>query len=556
MERLMRESWTFALIAALIVTSRLVASPTSSLASTDFVIQGTVTDSVGIPLRAALIKATANGKSLSVFSDARGHYAIIAAPAVYDVEAFFPGFHRKRTQLGRGANDPLNFALRRGVDIRDLTSADVQRLVPQVPDAEILRAGCTGCHSLDFVSHGAGWTAQQWREFLPTMTARLGYFYPFKKSEAAWAQYSAALEKHFGPKSKYFGDGTPIPAAMIVRPHVPDEVLKATYTAWQMPGAPQTMPHSVVTDSEGNSWISGNDTQTNAVMKFDPRTEAFTKFPIPTPAAVPHTPCIGKDGTVYMTLIRGGEVKMVSLDPKTNEMQEHRFAGTEAGPGNCRVDPDGNLWFRAEDLAGNILKYDVSTGQFSLHSIRMPPAYPPGSRILKAVAAGDPEPKVTGFYDVAIDSKGRVWEAPSTMGLLIRYDPKTTKTDWFNPPVSGYRGAFVDANDDLWVAAPWSHKVVRVNGKTGEYKLLATPTQYGEGYGMVVDKRRGYLWMADSGANTLTRITLKNREMIEFPLPTPGTHLRLGLGIDDKGRVWFPEFFHSALVVLDPHYGD
>jgi hypothetical protein len=102
MERLMRESWTFALIAALIVTSRLVASPTSSLASTDFVIQGTVTDSVGIPLRAALIKATANGKSLSVFSDARGHYAIIAAPAVYDVEAFFPGFHRKRTQLGRG----------------------------------------------------------------------------------------------------------------------------------------------------------------------------------------------------------------------------------------------------------------------------------------------------------------------------------------------------------------------------------------------------------------------------------------------------------------------
>jgi streptogramin lyase len=130
------------------------------------------------------------------------------------------------------------------------------------------------------------------------------------------------------------------------------------------------------------------------------------------------------------------------------------------------------------------------------------------------------------------------------------------KTEWFSPPVSGYRGAFVDANDDLWVAAPWSHKVVRVNGKTGKYKVLSTPTQYGEGYGMVVDKRRGYLWMGDSGANTLTRINLKTEQMVEFPLPTPSTHHRLGLGIDDKGRVWFPEFFHSALVVLDPHYDD
>ena len=101
---------------------------------------------------------------------------------------------------------------------------------------------------------------------------------------------TAELERWFGPNGQYFGPkATPPTPEQLQRPKLAAEVSKATFQEFRLPN-PRSMPHSLTVDANGQVWLAGWDSATNAVLRFDPAARSST-ITGADGDAVPHTPC-------------------------------------------------------------------------------------------------------------------------------------------------------------------------------------------------------------------------------------------------------------------------
>jgi virginiamycin B lyase len=64
---------------------------------------------------------------------------------------------------------------------------------------------------------------------------------------------------------------------------------------WRVPGA-RPQPYSVYVDDEDQVWLS--DFGANSLVRFDPRTEQFTSFPLPAQGAAVRQ-LLGRPGEVW-----------------------------------------------------------------------------------------------------------------------------------------------------------------------------------------------------------------------------------------------------------------
>ena len=153
-----------------------------------------------------------------------------------------------------------------------LTGADVDLLIPDDPHSNLLKSTCINCHALDVMLRRRGYTAAQWRAYVETpMAERIGRG-KFNASEAEWKVLTSELERWFGPKGQYFG---PECRAAEARAAAASEARRrrssrATFQEYRLPN-PRSMPHSLTVDANGQVWIAGWDSATNAVLRFDPR---------------------------------------------------------------------------------------------------------------------------------------------------------------------------------------------------------------------------------------------------------------------------------------------
>jgi streptogramin lyase len=70
-------------------------------------------------------------------------------------------------------------------------------------------------------------------------------------------------------------------------------------------------------------------------------------------------------------------------------------------------------------------------------------------------------------------------------------------------------------------------------------------------YSVFADRKRGHIWITDFAGNRLTRFDPRTETFVEYPLPHNESYPRF-LSIDDKGRIWFAEWWNSRLGVMDP----
>jgi streptogramin lyase len=529
-----------------------------SVAAPPPAIRGTVTDELGKPIRGALVTATAGDRSVSVFTQQNGSYEISIPGGNYDVSADAYGFGTETRTIGDRAkgNTNANFRLKPAWDITHLSGAEIENLLPDNAQTRLIRGACTDCHNLDVITRKRGQTPAEWRNFLPQMPRdRLAL--PQSWDSAMFAAFGNAVGQYFGPSATFLGPNSERPPAnVIMHKDISDETLSAEFKEYTVP-TDKAMVHSIMVDSKGEfAWFSEFDYQSNKVGRFNIEKEKFDEYAVPTPRSAPHTGLIGKDGRFWVALDGSNAAKLAAVDRTTGKITEYEWPEKKLlNDRTLAMDRAGNFWL-AGSANDELWSFDVETKQFKAWKFPIPQDYPEDSLGAWLKVPGQPHsPVYAASYHVAVDSKGIVWFSQLRLGTLVSLDPSSGKTRTYKPPdTPSIRGILVDGEDNIWFCGFHGHKIGVLNPITGEIKEFQPPTPNATPYGMVQDRKTGYIWFSDLNGNNITRFDPTRKEFIEYPIPTRAAAPRF-IGIDPKGRVWFGEFFTGKIGVLDPEGG-
>lgn len=516
-------------------------------------IKGKVTDDSGKPVCGAVVTATdTSKKTISGYSQKDGQYSITVPGGNYEVAVEAFGFSVRRDKKDTTRRENLNFVLSPLWDVTRLSGAELEQLVPNDAEGRLLKYTCQQCHDFATVVRRRGQTAEEWRNFLPNMAkGRAGGARQPVFSDAQLNALSKALGKYFGPDSVFSPDAAPPTRDQVRHAYISDVALSATITEWLIPNGADAFANSIRVDSKrGIAWFTEGAIST--IGRFDIKAEKFTQF---TSAPNPHTPAIAADGRAWVTLQNGmgqnaTQPNLAVIDPDTNQITNYKYAGGR--PHTPIVSRDGRVW-----LSGSpgIWMFDPETQQFKQYLFPLPARAPEYSLLSWEHVPGEPELKPEGFtYHLGEDSTGNIWGASYEMGMIVRLDPKTGETKEFFPPHTvNSRGMVVDQHDNVWMAAEYDHKLVKLDPKTGVFKMYQPPSQGSYPYGIVEDKKTGYIWFGDKTAYTLTRFDPKTERFVEYRLPGyPAIPRFIDVDSED-GKVWFTDFWNGKIGVLDPN---
>ena len=514
------------------------------VAASDAVIHGLVTDSAGKPIRGAMTKATAGGKTVARFTQADGRYQIALPPGSYTLTVEAYGFAPKRTIVESTQAGEMNFSLRPKLDLARLTSAELETLLPDDPPTRFIKGACVTCHSFGTIRRRSGYTASQWQSFIPVMT--LGRLPAPSFPPVILTTLTQALEKDFGPNATYFGpDSDPPKPEQVKHADLSESVLAATIREYMSPTGLDSMPHSILVDASGDVWFGERGLRANKITRFEVGPETFDEYPAPHP----HTGVLGKDGLIWMTLTNGPD--LASVDPNTGKVTMYDIPNRKFGTHTLAVDLEGNIWCSGS----SVWRFDVKKKQFKEYTISLPTTLPPNSVEMWDQVPGQPPAHIDAngtFYDIKVDSKDMVWVSVFGFGELIRIDPVTGETKVYHAPDSpSIRGLDVDSQDNIWFASFNGNSLGELDPRTGTFKMYHPPTRFAMPYGIAVDKKSGKIWFSDLNGNNITRFDPSTGEFTEFPIPSANAAPRF-IGLDSKGRVWFTEWMNGKIGVVDP----
>ncbi len=346
-------------------------------------IHGTVTDkATGKPIRGAMITARKGAGLTARFSQVDGKYDMVLPAGTYTVEIKAYGYASKSVErLVIPAQGNADFSLMARFTISQLSSAEIEQLLPQNAETRLIESDCIRCHGLSNPARSGNMSASTWTTFLQKMGGKRNWANPFatgdvKGTTAPIADYddrmnalTSALKTYFGPGSDYFSPTSDLPKKeQIQHPEASDAVLAATIHEFDTP-TPNVGAHSILVDDAGNAWFSEIEASGNKIGKFNWQTKAITEYALPMAAARPRTGVIGKDGLIWVPLsARGVHAKLVSLDPHMGKFVSYDFPGNNVQPYTAAVDQDGNIWLSGTSL----LKFDVKTHQFQAYKLPIP----------------------------------------------------------------------------------------------------------------------------------------------------------------------------------------
>lgn len=528
-----------ATVAALTATDVALGAGSASLS-------GVVSDSAGKPVHGAIVRVEQGDKLIARYTTKEGRYRIdglTPQPKKITVTAF--GFAAATLQAD---GDQANVKLAAGASLADLTSAELRYLVNDNDKSQRhVYYECGNCHGLELLVSRAGMPAAAWAGFLPHMTGyRWGenYFSPERSAVlASWIEPMFGPEGTLGPRSK--------PDYSKIK-HTPldDAALAATITEYVIP-SPGAQPHSVRVDQKsGAVWFGNYDSPSTNIYRFEPRSETFKEYEIPLVNAAAHTGVVLKDGSFIVGLDRR-KTSPLKMAWVTSDEQVRMFEwpGRPRGGRVITRDPTNAdvIWVVS---GSEIWRVNLQTNERRAYQNPHPATLPKGSFAEEFAWPGD-QPH-GGGYDVAVDSKGTVWVSQLLNAVLFSIEPESGQTRMYHTPeMKSTRGIGIDADDNVWFADFYGHKLGMLEPRTGKVTLYQPPSKYASPYGLSMDTKRGYLWYADTMANSATRFDLKTKKFVEYPLPTSRAFIRF-MGLDDRGRAWYGGFGNSKLGVIDP----
>ena len=399
-----------------------------------------------------------------------------------------------------------------------ISTADYVSAYGNDKDMRILEGTCTVCHNFSRIMRRRGMTAEEWSSFLQNMGNK---FVTPKFSQEQLNELSPILEKFFGPDSL---DPT---KEQVQHPSMSDEALHATFRMYKPPTT--NLAHSANVAPNGQIWFTEFDNFSNKIASFDSVTQEFREFEMPAPKSGAHNPWVARNGMVWVT--ENGVHKLAVLDPETGKITEYT-PPPGAGTHTLKEDSQGNIW----TSGGKITKFDPNTKKFTVYDA------------------------TSATYDLGLDSGDNAWGATriesSDRAGLFRVDSKTGNVKLF--PVSdlkstrgvAVKGIDVDSQDNVWFGDVLNHRLGKFNQKTEKITYYRPPTSNFGPYGVLVDKKTGYIWVADYEGSGIDRFDPVTEKFVEYPFPSRITMIRF-FGEDSGGRIWFTDFATGRIGLLE-----
>lgn len=227
----------------------------------------------------------------------------------------------------------------------------------------------------------------------------------------------------------------------------------------------------------------------SAVIVHGNASVTIKEWTVPTPGSRPHDPMYAPDGMVWYS---GHMANLLGrFDPRTEQFKEFHIKTPGSGPHGLISDKDGNVWFTA-NFKGYIGKLDPRTGDVTEYHMPDPSARDPHTLLL----------------------------APN-----------------------GY----------IYFTVQSGNMVGRLNPNTGEIKLVSSPTQHSNPYGMVIDSH-GTPFFVEFGSNKVGRVDPETLEVHEYVLPHADSRPRR-VAITPDDIIWYSDYSRGYLGRLDPKTG-
>jgi len=288
-------------------------------------------------------------------------------------------------------------------------------------------------------------------------------------------------------------------------------------TEWLVPW-PDSRPRDPSVAPDGAVWFVGQ--RADYVARFDPATEAFTRFDL-APGTGPHNLIVGGDGQVWYAGNRAAHIGR--LDPATGSIVEYPMPDPAAGdPHTLVFDGQGHIWFTVQQ--GNFIgRLTMATGEVDLVLVPTRLARP---------------------YGIVIDADGRPWATLFGSNKIATVDPSAMTLRQIETPnaASRIRRIVVTSDGAVWYVDYQQGALGRYDPATGDIREWPAPSAGGSRpYGMVVDDQ-DRIWFVETGPSPNRFVgfdTVSEAFVAETAIPSGGGSVRHMVYHPATQSVWF-----------------
>jgi virginiamycin B lyase len=504
----------FMLLAGTGLASFLFAAGAPAGAAGPASLTGKVSSAEEGAMEGVLVTAQKDGSTIAytVTTNDKGEYAFPAAkidPGHYTLKIRAIGYQGSGTaDVAAGTPASADLALTRVKNIAgQMSNAEWLASFPGSDTDKQGMLGCTNCHTLQRIVQST-YDGDQFLEVMGRMARYSNNSFPLRQQlrvaetdattrfgagATKTAHYMASINLSEGPSWSY---------PLKTNPRVTGKATQAVITEYTLPRQ-SMMPHDVITDANGLVWFS--DFGTNVLGSLDAKTGKVTEHPYPT-------------------------------------LRE----GFPEGALNVEPDPDGNLWLALMFQSG-VAKYDVKADTFTMF---------PVPEKMRTNATQQPMLSPTHW---TVDSK--IWMADNATRGVHRLDLKTGMWESIDPfallpknETHTVYGIYADKQNNLFFEDFGGESVGRIDAKTGEIKMVATPTKNSKPRrGRLDDQDR--LWFAEFYGNKAGVYDFTTSEVKEWAVPTAWS-APYDATADRTGMLWAAGMEADRIVRIDPKTGE
>ncbi|MCY4344443.1 MAG: carboxypeptidase regulatory-like domain-containing protein [Gammaproteobacteria bacterium] len=473
---------------------------------------GRVERADGEPMKGARVTAIAEGRRVTVFSNADGAFALPELTA-QQLEVRADGMQPQRLDShADGASIVMEPAIDRAAL---LPSSHWLSLLPDGPMRREFTLNCGSCHG---IAHPTVTSAGEFRDealWLAAMAMmRAVDVYSVIPPDFDDAQYAAWLAEHL----------TPTAAAAIALPQPPaDDLLdRLLITEYDLPQG-DSLPHDLVLGPDGRVWITAFFY--DQVWGLDPASGDYRKIDIdddPQINAQARALEFAEDGRLWV--VNGETRSVIRLNVETGEYETF---DVRMYAHSLDLDTSGNVWvndyFAAEE---RIAKVDARTGDVTI--IGVPRSGRPASE-------GIPLP-----YGLQVDGNDRLYSTQLAANTLVVHDTRTGEAKLLAMPAenSGPRRPGLAPDGSLWIPEFNTGHITRFSPETEDFDRIYLGMPTIGAYDIEVDQRSGIVWTTGSLDSSLFRYDPSTGRIDRIPLPTEPAYTR-HLAIDPQtGDVW------------------